>query len=343
MRIAIVSPNTLPFHSGNSLLADRLRGELSARGHKVAVFNSAVDSHEPAVSFAPDILHSLHAVKTAGWSEKMISGYQIPVVITLTGTDYNGGPAGNMSSSRLEESLSKASGLVVFHDEAYQSLKTNHQAVAEKVRVIPQGVEIINYRSDRGTIRAEYSLHEDDLVLLMVSGIRPVKNIGYGLEAFSEIRKQVSGARLLLAGPAIDEVEADRVLAIGERLPGFTYLGDRSPAEVRELMSGADIFLNTSLHEGMSGAMLEAMAEGLPVLATRVSGNRSLIRERENGLLVGLDNPEELVQAALELAEDKPLRGKLGNAGKQTVLQHHSIEQEIDRYENLYGAVLEKK
>jgi glycosyltransferase involved in cell wall biosynthesis len=340
MRIAIVSPHILPFHSGNSLLADRLRRELSARGHHVAVFNAAVDSHEAAVSFGPDVLHRLHAVKTAGWTEKFTAGYQIPLIITLTGTDYNGGAAGSKSSVELQKNLMKASGLVVFHDEAYQSLETKYQGVVERVRVIPQGVEIISNHVDRDSIRAKYSFHEDDLVFIMVSGIRPVKNIGYGLDAFSEIRKQVRDARLLLLGPIMDENEADRVLAAGEQLRGFTYLGDRSPAEVRDLMSCADIFVNTSLNEGMSGAMLEAMAEGLPVLATRVAGNRSLIRDRENGLLVGLDNREELVRATLELAGNKSLRDKLGEGGKKTVLQYHSIEQEIDRYEALYRDLL---
>jgi len=340
MRVAIVSPYTLPFYSGNSLLADRLRAKLCSRGHQVAVFNSAADSHEGAVSFAPDILHSLHAVRTASWTDKIIAGHQIPLIITLTGTDYNGGLAGSISSVPLEKSLLTASGLIVFHDEAYQSLKTKYQAVAEKVCVIPQGVEIIHDHVDRDSIRSEYSLHKNDLVFIMVSGIRPVKNIGYGLDAFSEIKKQVCNARLLLVGPVIDKEEANRVLAAGEQLPGFTYLGDQPPTVVRNLMSAADIFMNTSLHEGMSGAVLEAMAEGLPVLATRVSGNRSLIREGESGLLVPLDSREELVRSALKLAADKPLRENLGNAGRQLALRYHSIKQEIDRYENLYGTIL---
>jgi len=90
----------------------------------------------------------------------------------------------------------------------------------------------------------------------------------------------------------------------------------------------------------MSGAVLEAMADGLPVLATRVSGNRSLIREGTSGLLVPLDCMEEVVQAALKLASDISFREKLGNAGRQLALGYHSIKQEIDRYEHLYRTIL---
>jgi glycosyltransferase involved in cell wall biosynthesis len=271
----------------------------------------------------------------------MLSERHIPFVITLTGTDYNGRVSGSRSSTLLKRSLLRAAGLVVFHDEAYGVLKATHPSVTEKVSVIPQGVAVFQDRLDRSSVRAEFSLNENDLVFMTVSGIRPVKNIGYALDAFAQIKKQVSNAMLLLVGPVIDKDEARRVLERGEReQPGFIYLGDQPHIVVKSLLSAADIYLNTSFHEGMSGAVLEAMASGLPVLATRVPGNRSLIRNNQNGLLVDLDNPKELVHAALKLASDKSLRKRLGDRGRQLASGYHSIEEEIDRYEDLYETIL---
>ena len=144
----------------------------------------------------------------------------------------------------------------------------------------------------------------------------------------------------MLIGPVIDEEEGNRVLSAGEQLPGFTYLGDQSPAVVRNVMSAAAVFMNTSLHEGMSGAVLKAIAEGLPVLATRVSGSHSLIREGTSGLLVPLGNREEMVRAALKLADDPSLREKLGKGGRELALGRHAIKQEIDCHEHLYRTIL---
>ena len=305
-------------------------------------FNSSADDPEQAVSFSPDIVHSLHALRTANWLESLLCICPIPRTVTLTGTDYNALLDGKISSDQFEKILDKAAAVVVFHDEAYNCLKKYYNHATEKVYVIAQGVDIAKHNHDRVTVRAKYGLHLNDVVFLMVSGIRPVKNICYAVNAFLKIEKYCPDAKLLLVGPAIEDKETQKVISTAENLAGFSYLGEKPPQEVRELMSAADVFLNTSLNEGMPGAELEAMAEGLPLLASRVPGNSSLVREGENGFLVSPDNPDELIRSAINLASDKTLRIKLGNYGRQIIAGSHSVEQEIDRYESIFNIVLKK-
>lgn len=107
-------------------------------------------------------------------------------------------------------------------------------------------------------------------------------------------------------------------------------------------MAASDIFLNTSLDEGMPGAVLEAMAEGLPILASFIEGNRSLVVDGVNGLLFPVNKKEDLTEAAIRLAQDQPLRRRMGEMGRQIVRTRHSVDLELDRYEEVYRRLLKK-
>jgi glycosyltransferase involved in cell wall biosynthesis len=105
-------------------------------------------------------------------------------------------------------------------------------------------------------------------------------------------------------------------------------------------MYASDIFLNTSISEGMSGAILEAMAESLPVIATCNSGNAALVDNNENGFLVKLNDQEDLIEKLLRLISDKELRNNMGAKGRDKVEKYYTSEQEIDRLLKVYEKVL---
>ena len=336
MRIAIVSPSTLPAHSGNSILAERLTRELSARGHVAALFNSNSACCGEAEKHGPEVVHSLHAVKPGKWLEIFFAACRAPWIITLTGTDYNAWAHSRESFAELQKNLDRASALVVFHNEAYDILQGAFPHVRSRMHIIPQGVELCSHAAGPDSIRSRYGLKQADVVFLMAAGIRPVKNISFALDAFFEIEKRAPSVKLVLAGPVIDEDEARKMFATGKKLPCFTCLGEKPHKEVRELMSAADVFLNTSFHEGMPGAVLEAMAEGLPVIATETSGNSALIKDGENGYLVAPAAREELIAAALKLAAHREMRISMGACGRERAAQY-TVKKEIDAYERLYA------
>ncbi|MCX5904954.1 MAG: glycosyltransferase [Proteobacteria bacterium] len=340
-RIALVSPFTLPFPCGNSILAERLQAGLHKKGgYEVALYDCRTDAAAPAARFAPHLLHSINAERPYQWVQEFLQGKKVPWVITLTGTDYNVWCGSGAPPVPVLESLGRADALVVFHEDALQTVRKCLPAVAGKIHIIAQGVTPAVIVSDVQRVRQHYGISPETVLFLMVAGIRPVKNIAVALEAFAEVEKNMASAVLLLAGPVIDRSEAERVFSLGSRLQRFRYLGEIAPAAVRELMAAADVFLNTSLHEGMSGSVLEAMAAGLPVVASAVAGNCALVRDNENGLLFSGDDPRELIIAAVRLSMDRPLRSKLGHAGKKMVAAAYSAEQEIEKYEHLYRSLL---
>jgi glycosyltransferase involved in cell wall biosynthesis len=342
-RIALVSPYTLPFLCGNSFLAERLREGLTGRGYIVSLFDSGRDSPDEAASFAPQILHSLNAERPHQWVREFLTKYPAPWVITLTGTDYNSWCGKEDPPPHIRENLEKADALVVFHEEARGSLEECLPSVARKLCVIPQGVAFSEIKEKVPELRRELGFGADDLVFLMVSSIRPVKNIEAALRAFSEVEKEIPKVRLILIGPILDQEEGRRILELGRALRCFEYLGEKPQSEVRKVMAASDVFLNTSLNEGMPGAVLEAMAEGLPLLVSATTGNSSLVTHGRNGLLFRVGEAEELIEAAIKLARDARMREEMGEIGKQMVAALYSIERELALHESLYSRLIQER
>jgi glycosyltransferase involved in cell wall biosynthesis len=254
----------------------------------------------------------------------------------MTGTDYN-----SEMQPDMQTALSGARALIVFHAEGARSVQARFPELADRLYVIPQAVEVPERNCcSREDVRSRWDLSFEEVVFFMAAGLRPVKNIGYALESFARFRQKNPRARLLLAGPRLDAQESDRVLALGKSTDGFEYCGELPHTQVLELMSAADIFLNTSLSEGMSGAVMEAMAAGRAVIATDVTGNRALIESMRTGILVPLQAPEALLGACETLAADVRLRLRLGDEARRFVSEFFCCETELQAYEELYASVL---
>ncbi len=339
-KIALVSPYTLPSACGNSFLAERLKAGLSRRGFEVSLFNSGKDDPDQAAPFRPDLVHSLNADRPFQWMQELRKRCEAPWVITLTGTDYNSWCGVRDPSPHIRWSLEAADALVVFHREASDDLTRCSPSLQAKLHIIPQGITPLDRVPDVDIVRQQAGVDRNHVVFLMVASLRPVKHLGLAVTAFRKVEKEMPGVKLLLIGPAMDREESEAVLKAGSTLKCFTYLGEQPRDHARRHMQAADVFLNTSLNEGMSGALLEAMAEGLPLLATDVTGNRTLVKHETNGLLFPSGDAEALANTALQLAADPSLRRRLGKAGREIALSRYSVDQEADRYEKLYEQVL---
>lgn len=105
----------------------------------------------------------------------------------------------------------------------------------------------------------------------------------------------------------------------------------------------ANLFVYTSRDEGMSNAVLEAMAAGLPVVATRIAGNEELVLEGETGALVPSEDPEAVTAALMALIPDEAKREQMGAAGRERVNEFYTWEHTANQYLELMQTFLEKK
>jgi glycosyltransferase involved in cell wall biosynthesis len=169
---------------------------------------------------------------------------------------------------------------------------------------------------------------------VLVARLAPVKDVATLLRATALAARRRADFRLEVAGDG--SARADL-----ERLAGELHLGRhvRFLGEVRDvagLLARARLFVLPSLTEGLSLTLLEAMARGLPVVATRVGGNPEVVAEGQTGLLVPPGAPDQLAECMLRLWDDAEAGARLGAAGRRRVERHFDVRRMVAAYEAMY-------
>ena len=117
------------------------------------------------------------------------------------------------------------------------------------------------------------------------------------------------------------------------------WLGERR--DIADLLRHFDLFVQTSIFEGMSNTILEAMASGLPIVATNTGGNAELVRHNKNGTLIPVGGVPALVSALSAYLQQPELRTNHGAAGRKIAEVEYSLDRMASRYAELYQSVLE--
>jgi glycosyltransferase involved in cell wall biosynthesis len=170
---------------------------------------------------------------------------------------------------------------------------------------------------------------------VMVGRLSPEKDVDNLLHATALAVRAQPDFRLEVAGdgPCLEEL---RRTACALGLEGYVrFLGQ--VRDVPALLARARLFVLPSLTEGISLTLLEAMARGLPVVATRVGGNPEVVADGETGLLVPSRNPPELARALLAVYRDAEAGRRLGRAGRDRVEQHFDVRHMVAAYEEQYA------
>ncbi len=186
--------------------------------------------------------------------------------------------------------------------------------------------------------RRELGFHPDTIAFCCVARLSEVKCPLVLLDAFARLHARHPEARLLLAGdgPMANQVR-DKVASEGLS-NRVALLG--SVADVEELLPACDVAVLASSSEGMSNALLEAMACGLPVVATGVGGNLQLVRPGVNGILVPPHDPAALAEAMLSMVTQPERRLDLGARARRMILEEFSTARMIGAYDHLYRGLL---
>lgn len=216
---------------------------------------------------------------------------------------------------------------------AQQGVRPRRQLLA-----VPNGIRVDDFTcasaERRAALRNVLGLAPEVRIFGTVGRLNPVKDQATLLRAFARMHAEFAGTALVLVGdgPLRSALEAQSAaLGIGDAV---RFLGDRS--DVRQLLQGFDVFALSSLSEGYSMALLEACASGLPIVATDVGGNREIVVDDRNGLIVPAANEETLAQAMAVLLRQPARAARMGQAGREWALRDASIETMAARYDTLY-------
>ena len=203
--------------------------------------------------------------------------------------------------------------------------------IRKPITQIYNGVDTDVYRPGppASSVREDLGLTEGSLVLGTVGRLDPIKDHPSLFRAFAELRPVFPDLTLLVVG---NGPEYDRLRQLSG--PGIRVLGDRH--DVRDLLRLIDVFVLSSINEGISNTILEAMAAGRPIVATRVGGNPELVCDGETGRLVQPKDPSALAAAVAEYLSSPDLRRRHGHAAREAALGRFSIPAMVASYEGIY-------
>jgi glycosyltransferase involved in cell wall biosynthesis len=223
----------------------------------------------------------------------------------------------------------------------------------ERIALIPSGVDCDRFKppdkAGRVAARAALGLTDDQFVVGTVGMLEPRKGHRTFVEAIARIDPpSINGTTLcclIAGGGSLQAALADQISALeagGQVAPGvIRMLG--VCADSYPILAALDLFVMPSLAEGLGVAALEAMACGLPVVASAVGGLRDLVADGTTGLLVAPSNPAALAAAISRLASEPKLRAAMGVAGRTRVADHFSLETMTQRTLTLYRDCLVRK
>ncbi|KAF1388691.1 hypothetical protein PFLUV_G00065260 [Perca fluviatilis] len=338
--LACLSPKT-----GNHTTAERIRSHIESAGHTCEL-RDAADFQSPAdvanlISQIPPFEGALaiHLFRAG----RLLLDIHVPFGVIFGGTDINEDVKVEQKRVVMEQVLLKARFAVAFTDKLKEEAELFLLSQSSKIYVQPQGIQTdvsekfcwTEFLRSSGVSRE----HVDELrVFLLVCGLRRVKDPLYLVEVFSEWHCENPLNVLVIIGPKIDPVFTVEVEAVVKRTAGVFLAQERSQQELHAAMKRCFSVVNSSVSEGMSAAILEAMDLGVPVLARDIPGNAALVQHEFTGLLYS--SPQEFVHQSQRLLSDQELRERVVRNGKLYVEEHHGLKQERETYQRLVDTLL---
>lgn len=336
MRVAIIEPYRLSLGMGNSIAAERLKCSLSQKGVRVRKISLQEISLKQAFlflrRFQPHLLHGFHAYKTGPLVARWARQLDIPYLVSLRGTDVYVDLMDSRKRKVISNVLSYASAVVVFHAGMKRAVVRVFPEIERKINIIPQGVWL-PLTEGSGIIHG-FSREKHDVIFLVLGGVRPVKDPLFALASIAGVHQVYPQVKLVYAGAILDKSYGRRFLKEISRYPWVKYIGMVPHSLVSSLLRNSRVLVNTSLAEGMSNSVLEAMATGLPVLVRNVAGNAGYIKDHVNGCLFNTE--QELFQCAKHMVEDQRYREQLGKKAKNLARKNFSKEKEARAYKKVY-------
>jgi sugar transferase (PEP-CTERM/EpsH1 system associated) len=213
----------------------------------------------------------------------------------------------------------------------------------ESMGVIYNGVDTQRFapcQESRALLRGELGLPSESFVVGTVGRFVAIKDQRTLIYAASKLVASGVDIRVVLVG-AGPERESLRSLASGQLDGRVCFVGDSD--RVPELLNAMDVFVLASRGEGMSNTLLEAMACGLPLLATGVGGNPEIVKEERTGWLFVPGDVNELAGKLMLLAKDPSLKLRFGEAARERAVESFSLDRMLANYRNLYTELAERR
>jgi L-malate glycosyltransferase len=216
----------------------------------------------------------------------------------------------------------------------------------EKIEVIRNGIVLqqqLDSQATHGSVRKEFGIPAATPICACVGRVVSGKGMDFYLRAAQIVLERRRDVRFLMIGArSVDENYQSEMETLAQQLRldhRVIFTGQRQ--DVPDILREVDIVVHPSLTEGLSNVILEAMAAGIPVIATRVGGNPELVDDGRTGLLVRVEDALEIADAVCQLLDRPDMARAFGQHGRQRVIDEFAIDRMLAKTEALYCRLLE--
>jgi len=240
----------------------------------------------------------------------------------------------------IDRSLARRTAKIVVNSNGVRDFYVAHGLPVEKFVLIPNGIGAAKPSSlSREDLLAQLGLPPDARLMGTVGRLWPQKRLKDVIWMADLLNVVRSDRHLLIVGDGPQRARLERfshVVGINDRVH---FLGHRT--DVPDLMPHLDVLVLASGYEGLPNSVMEAMAAGVPVVATDIPGNRDLVVENVTGFLVPTGDRGAIAKRVQQILGDKQLAQRLGAGGKQRIAEHFSIKKMVRSHAELYHGLLE--
>ena len=297
------------------------------------------------LAYVSMLKHDAYAAITAA------RGGRFPVVLRAEGAGLTGDCHWQLEANcglHIKRRCQRADALVA------PSLAIERELIAAgyprgRIHYIPNGVAIpepsdaasrAEARADLAEADPSLAIGHDAPLAVYTGRLHAMKGLDFLIRAWPDVLKQIPNARLWLVGDGPYREELNELIGhLG--LWGFVYLAGPFD-DVEDFLRAADLFVLPSLEEGMSLALLEAMAIGLPVVASAIPANEAIVADGLTGRLAPPRDTQRLTDAVVDLFKDREAAGRLGAASRRQVSQTYSLDRMIENHVELFNRLLER-
>ena len=286
-----------------------------------------------------DLTHSFFTVPCGFLSWRVRKKHKIPYVISLRGADVPG------YSDRFSliywilkpivKKIWKNAAAVVSNSEGLKKLARETKPDQE-ISVIYNGVDVENFKpEDRGR---DMSKSSPFIITPGASRLTARKGLKYLIEAVKDLSGKYPEIQLKIMGDGDARADLEN-LAKDLKIENYVkFLGRIPRGKTAPYYQEASVFVLPSLNEGMSNAMLEALASGLPIIATDTGGTKELVKDGENGYIIKMKDSDDIAEKIEKLINDSELRIKMGERSRQKALEM-SWKKVAGKYFELYRTI----
>ena len=246
--------------------------------------------------------------------------------------------------ARLFEKLTRnlATGYLANAHSVKQAYVRNFGVRPEKIMVMPCGIDTSLFQNtqEKTSLKKILAIDDSDFVIICVASLHINKGHRFLLSAFEAFYEKHPQSKLLLVGDGGEKKSLLSQIASYRSRPAVLFLGKRT--DVPALLNIANVFVLPTFFEGMSNAIMEAMANKLPVITTDIPENRELIPDQDTGILCHVGDTEALKKALEEVFAQPEKAHRLGEAGFLSIRERYDLSKAVSEWRNCYTLLTKK-